>query len=69
MNTAYGILGILGMIALGSSHAYKWGKEYGYKRGFKDGYEKGKEEIDAWWLNAEAEVDQARQKIWKEEAP
>lgn len=54
--------------------------ERGYRRGskagdhdheeaYQRGYDHGHLDADNWWLNAEQQVDQARQKIWKEEAP
>lgn len=40
----------------------------GYKRGWDAGYKLGRVDADNWWLDAEQSVDQARQKMWREEA-
>ena len=34
---------------------------------YKCGYRKGREDADKWWIGAEEQADQERQKIWKEE--
>jgi hypothetical protein len=42
-----------------------------YKRGFEagrsEGYRLGRVDADNWWLDVEQSVDQARQRIWREE--
>lgn len=35
---------------------------------YKDGYERGRRDADVAWIQAEKEVDQARQEIWREES-
>lgn len=42
-------------------------RESAYRRGFQDGHKAGLKDEENWWLNAEAQIDQARQKIWREE--
>lgn len=45
--------------------------ERGYRRGvdcgFRKGSEFGRREADNWWCGTDASVEEARQKIWKEE--
>ena len=43
-------------------HGYREGK----KKGFEQGYCRGYSDANLWWIKLECEVDQARQKIWKE---
>jgi hypothetical protein len=45
----------------------KGGFDLGRNVGDKEGYERGRVDADNWWLGVEQQVDQARQKIWKEE--
>jgi hypothetical protein len=48
-----------------------WGMDSASKRGYKRGYDAGlkdgKVAADNWWIGAESSIDQARQKIWREE--
>lgn len=46
----------------------------GYEKGLQQAdideeaaYHRGRLDADNWWIRADAEVDQARQKIWREE--
>jgi hypothetical protein len=45
--------------------------ERGYRRGskasYQNGYEFGRRDADNWWIAVEAQVDEARRQIWKEE--
>lgn len=41
--------------------------ELGHQAGHAKGYAKGRKDADNWWLGVEAEADQARQQIWREE--
>lgn len=41
--------------------------ERGYKRGKEEGYKLGRIDENNWWLGAEQQADQARQKIWQQE--
>ena len=34
---------------------------------YKYGYRNGRKDADRWWIGAEEQADQERQKIWKEE--
>lgn len=37
------------------------------RAGYKRGYSKGRHDTEEWIVRMEAEVDQARQKIWRSE--
>jgi len=39
----------------------------GHQKGFADGHKAGKIDADNWWITTELQVDQERQKIWREE--
>lgn len=75
MHLLGGILAALAALALLIAalreSAYRRGFHEGQKGAFEAGREAGREEAqrkaDEWWLNAEAQIDQARQKIWREE--
>jgi len=50
-------------------------RDLGYKSGLKDGHQNGyaaaiadAQAHDVWWLDAEKQVVEAREKIWREEA-
>lgn len=47
---------------------HEWGYRKGEKAGRDEGYLAGRKAADDWWLGVEAEIDRARQKIWREEA-
>jgi flagellar biosynthesis/type III secretory pathway protein FliH len=53
--------------AWGYRRGHKEGAEDGYQRGYDAGHIAGRRDADNWWIEVEAEADQARQKIWKEE--
>lgn len=38
----------------------------GMKRGKIEGYRQGRIDAELWWTYTEQQVDQARQKLWKE---
>jgi len=70
MNYVLGVAALLGLSALVNLVC----REVLYKRGFRDGrvegfdagYRVGRIDADNWWLDAEQQVDRARQKIWRE---
>ena len=43
-------------------HGYSEGKRKGYERG----YCQGRTDANLWWIHLEVDVDEARQKIWRE---
>jgi hypothetical protein len=47
---------------------HRWGYRKGQRDSFEAGYLAGRKDIDNWWMKAEAEVDEVRVKIWREEA-
>jgi hypothetical protein len=54
-------------IVLISLAFHNWGYQKGSKAGRDAGYDEGRKAADNWWLGVEAEADQERQKIWREE--
>lgn len=42
-----------------------WSSLESYKRGYADGYKQGRTDADSWWIETEAQADQARQEIWR----
>jgi hypothetical protein len=58
VNVLYGIAAFLASYAIVASGFYI--------RGFSAGYKIGRREADTWWIEAGKQVDEARQKIWKE---
>lgn len=47
--------------------AYRHGYQKGLRRGLEKGYDSGRVDAEAWWLKQGAEVDKAREAIWKEQ--
>jgi hypothetical protein len=47
--------------------AYRNGLKSGQEEAYRAGYEAGKTSADNWWIEAEQQVSEARQKIWMEE--
>jgi len=46
---------------------YRLGRQDGYDQGVRDGFKEGQVDKDqSWWDRAEAEIDEARVKIWRE---
>lgn len=43
-----------------------WFHKRGREQGQFLGYWRGRADADNWWLDVEQEVDQTRQKMWKE---
>lgn len=67
------ILGIILCIAnfWAIPYVYKRGVKHGEKGkedAFVTGYSRGRKDADAWWYGNDFEVEQIRQKIWREEA-
>jgi len=58
------LLGILGTLVSIGTHLAMHGR--GYRRGLRHGYELGRKYADGWWLGIEREIDEERQKLWKE---
>lgn len=52
-------------------HEFGWKRGYGegFDKGLKDGFEAGKVHADNFWIHAEQDVDQVRQKMRKEGWP
>lgn len=44
-----------------------WRYRKGYEAGLEEGLKQGQKRADDWWIGVECQVDQARQKIWREE--
>jgi hypothetical protein len=42
---------------------FAWSLAEVYKVGYRNGHAKA----DNWWIGAESEVDQTRQKVWRDE--
>jgi hypothetical protein len=67
MNIVFGSIAFVILNALACA-AFR---DIGYRRGRKDGdqvgYERGRVDADNWWLDVEQQIDQARQRIWREE--
>ena len=61
-----GGVAVLALVALYIAVCQECAKN-GRERGYKEGYAAGRKSADEWWLNSEREVDQERQKIWREE--
>ena len=63
-------LSLSALIVLVLSHlAFGWWRYVkGVEQGTDQGYIKGRKDADNWWLGVESEADQARVKIWREEA-
>jgi hypothetical protein len=41
-------------------------RDWGYQRGFQDAEDAQAKASSDWWMKAEAEVEQAREEIWRE---
>ena len=62
--TAIGVIAVILVIALFLICLCEWS----YQRGFRDGSAKAPAAPDwNWWVQMEREVDEERQKIWREE--
>ena len=55
--------------AKGYEMGYQRGFEEGHQKGLKEGFEAGKMNADNFWIHAEQDVDQVRQKMRKEGWP
>lgn len=49
------------------NRGYRRGHQAGFEKGFEAGKLRGELCENDWWLEAEKDVDQARQQIWREE--
>jgi hypothetical protein len=52
----------------GYKRGYERGHRVGKEQGYQDGFTAGKIHAETWWMDAELDVDKARQEIRKEEA-
>lgn len=72
MNFVLGIVAssvaVLMLVGFACVRVLQWAYKEGRKKGFEEGRERGRREGDNWWIRAESEVDEARVKIWREEA-
>ena len=63
---------IVGSFALGallfaaSAYLYDFAWKRGKKIGYEEGVRDGKVEADNWWFSTESQVDQERQRLWRE---
>ena len=62
-----GIFALVSGIALLALYFRQWGYKAGFRDGAEKGFESGRKSEENWWLNADAEVDRERVKIWREE--
>jgi hypothetical protein len=58
MTAVIGVASLLALLVVAGSGFYM--------RGFARGYIVGRRHADDWWIGLEQQVDQERQKIWKE---
>lgn len=56
------------LLALSNEHGYQRGHDKGFLKGHGEGYLEGRKDADNWWLGVESGSDEARKKIWREEA-
>ena len=72
MTTVLGIvclmIALVGFLVGSHLSFHEWGYRKGERAGRDEGYLAGRKAADDWWLGVEAEIDRARQKIWREEA-
>ena len=64
----FAVLGAIGMLILIEVACIQVASQKAYKRGFDEGRTAGKIEAEVWWLEQGAEVQKAREKIWREES-
>ena len=64
--TTFHILGSLALVGLFALLLAAF-RGVGYRSGWDRGYEMGRRDETIWWKQAELQVDEARQKIWREE--
>ncbi len=58
----------LGLCILALAAFLVWSYKAGERIGYGKGYDEGRVVADNWWMRAESEADEARVKIWREEA-
>jgi hypothetical protein len=63
MNEFIGWLAIEALIALLLGSLWCFLRD----RAYRDGYSRGRTDADKWWIETDAAVNQAQQKIWREE--
>jgi hypothetical protein len=68
LSLIFGASACLGLAMLLLVAFHNWAYKAGQAKGYTSGYEQGRLTADNWWIRAETEIDQARQKIWREEA-
>jgi hypothetical protein len=61
-------IGILVFLVATHLLFHRWGYRKGQRDTFDAGYLAGRKDADNWWVKLEEEADQARRKIWREEA-
>lgn len=66
--TIFAILGVLAFLLILVAGFRDLGYRSGVNDGFQAGYERGRKDLEDWWNAAEKEVDEEREKIWREEA-
>lgn len=67
MNQLLGAVCLFLAILLFLVSTFLWFHRRGFQHGKDQGYIDGRKAADNWWLGVEAEADQARVKIWREE--
>lgn len=51
-----------------SCHVYDEGHKDGEFKGYRAGFDAGRQSADSWWIIAEQQIGEEREKIWREEA-
>jgi hypothetical protein len=64
----FAVLGAIGVLIFIECACIQVASQKAYKRGFDEGHEAGKIEAEVWWLEQGAEVQRAREQIWREQA-
>jgi hypothetical protein len=65
---ACGLISSLTLVALLVAVIHERGYRAGAKAGWRNGYQVGLTDANNWWIRAEEQADEERQKIWKEDA-
>ena len=65
--TGFWILGGLGVLILIEYACIDRAAKRAFKRGYDEGKSAGHLETDIWWLKQGAEVQKAREQIWREQ--
>jgi hypothetical protein len=67
MRTALELLLLAGALFVLWRIAAKVGYRAGKQDGYDSGYEQGRLVADNWWIRADDQVEETREKIWREE--